>query len=83
VIHIFIVIIIDQVTEQLTREPHAFPTVKINPNVKNIDDVSYLKISNLLIIIHIATIKGDITVVGGFNEKDRKGFYNEEKRLIP
>ncbi len=31
----------DQVKEQISREPFPFPTMKINPDVKNIDDFSY------------------------------------------
>ncbi len=27
--------------EQLSREPYELPTMKINPNVKNIDDFKY------------------------------------------
>ena len=31
----------EQVREQLSREPYELPTMKINPNVKNIDDFKY------------------------------------------
>ncbi len=31
----------EQVREQLSREPYELPTMKINPNVKNIDDFRY------------------------------------------
>ena len=31
----------EQVTEQLTREPYALPQMKINPDVKDIDDFKY------------------------------------------
>lgn len=31
----------DQVKEQISREPFAFPTMKINPEIKNIDDFKY------------------------------------------
>ena len=63
----------DQALEQLTREPRPFPTVKINPNKKDIDDFVFedFTIENY---DPYPAIKGDITVVGGFNEKDRKDF---------
>lgn len=31
----------EQVQEQLTRKPKAFPTMKINPDIKNIDDFTF------------------------------------------
>ena len=31
----------DQVNEQLTREPYSFPTMKLNKDIKNIDDFKY------------------------------------------
>lgn len=56
---------VDQVKEQLTREPKPFPTMKINPDVKNIDDFTY---EDFLLEGYdpYPPIKGDVTVVGGF-----------------
>ncbi len=56
---------IDQVKEQLTREPRPFPTIKINPNVKNIDD---FRVEDFTIENYdpYPPIKGEVTVVGGF-----------------
>ena len=55
----------DQVKEQLKREPKAFPTMKINPDVRNIDD---FKFEDFTVEGYdpYPTIKGDVTVVGGF-----------------
>ena len=56
---------VDQVKEQITREPRLFPTMKINPNVKNIDD---FKIEDFTLEGYDPhpPIKGEVTVVGGF-----------------
>ena len=55
----------DQVKEQLKRKPKAFPKMKINPKVKAIDDY---KFEDFEVIGYdpYPSIKGDITVVGGF-----------------
>ncbi len=55
----------DQCREQLSRTPRPFPTIKINPNVKKIDDFTF---EDFEIINYdpYPPIKGDITVVGGF-----------------
>ena len=55
----------EQAKEQITRTPKPFPTMKINPKVKNIDD---FKIEDFELIGYdpLPPIKGDITVVGGF-----------------
>ncbi len=55
----------DQVKEQLTREPRPFPTMHINPKVKHIDDYTYEDFT-LENYDPYPTIKGDVTVVGGF-----------------
>ncbi len=55
----------EQVKEQLKRKPRPFPKMKINPNVKNIDD---FKIEDFELIGYnpYDSIKADVTVVGGF-----------------
>ena len=63
----------DQVKEQLAREPNEFPKLIINPDKKEIDNFVYEDFSLEGYDPH-GTIKGDITVVGGFNEKDRQDF---------
>jgi len=54
-----------QVREQLKREPRPFPTMKINPNLKNIDDIKFEDFTLENYDPHPA-IKGEVTVVGGF-----------------
>ncbi|MEK6858588.1 MAG: thymidylate synthase [Nanoarchaeota archaeon] len=63
----------EQVKEQLSREPRPFPIMKINPEKKNIDDFVFEDFTLEGYDPHPA-IRGDITVVGGFNEKDREEF---------
>lgn len=55
----------DQVKEQLKRKPRPFPTMKINPKVKNIDDFKYEDFT-LENYDPYPSIKGEVTVVGGF-----------------
>ena len=55
----------EQVKEQLTREPRPFPTMKLNPNKKNIDDFVFDDFTLEGYDPH-PPIKGEITVVGGF-----------------
>lgn len=55
----------DQVKEQLKRKPRPFPTMKINPKVKNIDDFVFEDFT-LENYDPYPPIKGDVTVVGGF-----------------
>lgn len=61
----------EQVKEQISREPKPFPKIWINPEKKNLDDFT---IDDFKLIEYEShpPIKGEITVVGGFNEKDRE-----------
>ena len=54
-----------QVREQLKRKPRPFPKMKINPEVKNIDD---FKIEDFELVGYNPhdSIKAEVTVVGGF-----------------
>lgn len=54
-----------QCREQLQRTPRKFPTMKINPKVKNIDDFKFEDFELVGYNPH-PPIKGDIIVVGGF-----------------
>mgnify|MGYP001602538028 FL=1 len=55
----------NQVKEQVKRTPKPFPTMKINPKVKNIDD---FVIEDFEVVGYepLPPIKGEVTVVGGF-----------------
>ncbi len=55
----------DQVKEQIKREPRPFPTMKLNPAVKNIDEFKFEDFTLEGYDPH-PPIKGEITVVGGF-----------------
>lgn len=55
----------DQIKEQLTRSPRPFPTMKLNPGVKTIDDFTYTDFT-LVGYDPYPPIKGEVTVVGGF-----------------
>ncbi|MFH0956036.1 MAG: thymidylate synthase [Candidatus Falkowbacteria bacterium] len=55
----------DAVKEQLEREPYPFPMVKLNPDIKNIDD---FKIKDITLENYVAhpSLKADIATIGGF-----------------
>ena len=69
----------DQVKEQVSRTPRPFPTMKLNPRVKDIDSFTYDDFT-LSGYDPYPPIKGEITVVGGFVE-DKK-ISNRAKRKI-
>lgn len=58
---------LEQVNEQLKRKPKLFPTVKIDPSVKNIDDfrVEHVTLENY---DPHPILKGELTVAGGLYE---------------
>lgn len=63
----------DQVHEQMSREPKKFPTVKIDPSFKSLDDAK----AELIILENYDPhpgLKGELTVAGGFDEKDRAAY---------
>ncbi|MEK7535040.1 MAG: thymidylate synthase [Patescibacteria group bacterium] len=63
----------DQVHEQLSREPKKFPTVKIDPSFKSLDDAKAEQITLENYDPHPG-LKGVLTVAGGFDEKDRAAY---------
>lgn len=60
----------DQVKEQLSREPRSFPTLQIDPSLTNIDEAKAEQFTLIGYDPH-PTLKGELTVAGGFDEKDR------------
>ncbi len=61
---------IEQVKEQLTRKPRPFPTVTIDDSVVSLDTFSPDKVT-LTGYDPYPTIKGELTVAGGFYEKEK------------
>ncbi len=55
----------DQLNEQIKREPYPFPTLKINPDIKNIDDFKFedFELENYQ---HHEPLRGEIANVGGY-----------------
>ncbi|MGB7816236.1 MAG: thymidylate synthase, partial [Methylotenera sp.] len=60
----------DQVKEQLTREPYPFPTIKLNPNITNIDDFTVADIELIDYQSH-PSLKAEIANIGGFEVKNK------------
>ena len=64
---------LEQVKEQLERQPRPFPKMKLNPKIKKIDDFKYDDFTLEGYRSHPA-IKAPIAVIGGFEEnKKEKG----------
>lgn len=55
----------EQIKEQISREPFAFPTLKINPAIKNIDDFKFEDFELVDYESH-PPLKGEIANVGGY-----------------
>jgi thymidylate synthase len=64
---------VEQVKEQLSREPKPFPTVKIDTSVKKLDDFRPEHVTLENYETH-PVLKGELTVAGGFFDK-KKGKY--------
>lgn len=63
----------DQVKEQLQREPRPFPALKLNPEVKNIDD---FKLEDIILENYDPhpPLKAEIANIGGYDEKNKKNY---------
>ena len=61
---------IEQVKEQMTREPYPFPKIKLNPAIKNIDD---FKLEDIELIDYQShpSLRGEIANIGGFEQKKK------------
>ncbi len=71
---------LDAVKEQLQREPLPFPTIKIDPNLKEIDDFRPEMVELVGYESHPA-IKAELTPVGGIVTKDWKDFVQKDKQI--
>jgi thymidylate synthase len=60
----------DAVKEQLKRQPFPFPTVKLNPEIKKIDDFKFEDIILENYQSH-PPLRADIANIGGFEEKKK------------
>lgn len=67
---------VDQVREQLKRKPRKLPSLWLNPKRKNIDDFVFedIRVDDYN---PYPPIKAKITVVGGFDEADRRAMVNK------
>lgn len=69
----------DQVKEQVQREPRLFPTIKLNPLIKNIDDFTLEDIT-LENYDPYPALKAEIANIGGFDDKVKKDFTFKDKK---
>ncbi|MDO8470681.1 MAG: thymidylate synthase [bacterium] len=60
---------VEQMKEQISREPKPFPTIKLDPSIKEIDDFKPELVTLENYDPH-PPIKGELTIAGGFYEKD-------------
>ena len=58
---------IEQVKEQIKRKPNAFPKVKIDSSVKNLEDFKP-ELVELIDYNPQPTLKADLVVAGGYYE---------------
>jgi len=61
----------EQVKEQISREPRPFPTLRLNPDVKNIDD---FKLEDMILENYDPhpPLRAEIANIGGFRETGKK-----------
>jgi len=56
---------IEQVTEQISRSPRPIPTMKLNPDIMDIDAFTYEDFTLEWYDPH-GTLKGEVVNIGGF-----------------
>lgn len=61
---------VEQVREQLSREPYAFPRLSISPEATSLENFRPEHVTLSDYVSH-PSLKGELTVAGGFDEKDR------------
>lgn len=64
---------IEQVKEQLSRKPYPLPTISINPEATTLENFKAEHVTLHNYESH-PTLKGELTVAGGFDEKDREKY---------
>lgn len=64
---------VDQVREQITREPREFPRLILSGEIKDLENFRPEMVTLEGYDPHPA-LKAKMTVAGGFDEKDRKNF---------
>jgi len=69
---------LEAIKEQLTREPKPFPTIKIDPNVKELDDFKPESVELIGYDPH-PVIKASLSPVGGIVTKEWKDFVQKNK----
>ena len=69
----------EAIKEQLLREPLPFPTVKLNPNVKNINDFKPEAVELINYQSH-PPIKAELSPTGGIVDNSWKKFVQEKKK---
>jgi len=69
---------LEALKEQIKREPRTFPTVKLDPNVREIDDFKPESVELIGYDPH-PPIKAELTPVGGLVTKDWKDFVQKNK----
>lgn len=62
---------LEQAKEQLTRKPHAFPLVEIDPGLKNIEDFKPSMVKLINYEAHPA-LKAELSVSGGLYEENEE-----------
>jgi thymidylate synthase len=68
-----------QVKEQSERKPREFPTLELNPDIKDIDEFSFADVG-LTGYDPYPPIKAPIAVVGGFEDKDYQAMKDKVRK---